>query len=84
MIVLEAEGTDLRTVDWFKDEANACDRLPGRSADKVDAFLATALDTIAGNPEGTAHALVPWICDALLSNHSIKAYGRDSWSSCNT
>ena len=22
-------------------------------------------------------ALVPWICDALLSNHSVKAYGRD-------
>ena len=25
----------------------------------------------------TAGALVPWICDALLSNHSVKAYGRD-------
>ena len=24
-----------------------------------------------------AAALVPWICDALLSNHSVKAYGRD-------
>ena len=24
-----------------------------------------------------AQALVPWICDALLSNHSVKAYGRD-------
>ena len=24
-----------------------------------------------------AGALVPWICDALLSNHSVKAYGRD-------
>ena len=20
---------------------------------------------------------MPWICDALLSNHSVKAYGRD-------
>ena len=47
------------------------------AADKVEAFLAKALDTIAANPEGTAHALVPWICDVLLSNHSIKAYGRD-------
>ena len=25
----------------------------------------------------SAGALVPWICDALLSNHSVKAYGRD-------
>jgi hypothetical protein len=47
------------------------------AADKVEAFLAKALDTIAANPEGTAHALVPWISDVLLSNHSIKAYGRD-------
>jgi integrase/recombinase XerD len=47
------------------------------AADKVEAFLAKALDSIAANPEGTAHALVPWICDVLLSNHSIKAYGRD-------
>src|SRR5208337_658872 len=28
-------------------------------------------------PTGAAGALVPWICDALLSNHSVKAYGRD-------
>jgi integrase/recombinase XerD len=47
------------------------------AADKVEAFLAKALNTIAANPEGTAHALVPWISDVLLSNHSIKAYGRD-------
>jgi hypothetical protein len=47
------------------------------AADKVEAFLAKALDTIAANPEDTAHALVPWISDVLLSNHSIKAYGRD-------
>jgi site-specific recombinase XerD len=47
------------------------------AADKVAAFLSKALDSIATNPEGTAHALVPWISDVLLSNHSIKAYGRD-------
>jgi site-specific recombinase XerD len=47
------------------------------AAGKVEAFLAKALDSIAANPEGTAHALVPWICDVLLSNHSNKAYGRD-------
>ena len=31
----------------------------------------------AAMPTITAGALVPWICDALLSNHSVKAYGRD-------
>jgi site-specific recombinase XerD len=47
------------------------------AADKVEAFLAKALPAVVSDPETTAHALVPWICDALLSNHSIKAYGRD-------
>ena len=47
------------------------------AADKVEQFLSKALATIAANPDGTAHALVPWISDVLLSNHSIKAYGRD-------
>jgi site-specific recombinase XerD len=47
------------------------------AADKVEAFLAKALPAVTSNPATTAHALVPWICDALLSNHSIKAYGRD-------
>jgi hypothetical protein len=47
------------------------------AADKVEAFLDKALAATAADPEGTAHALVPWICDVLLSNHSIKAYGRD-------
>jgi integrase/recombinase XerD len=47
------------------------------AADKVEAFLAKALPAVATNPKTVAHALVPWICDALLSNHSIKAYGRD-------
>jgi hypothetical protein len=46
------------------------------AADKVETFLARALEA---HSEGsaTAGALVPWICDALLSNHSVKAYGRD-------
>src|SRR5262249_57219944 len=30
-----------------------------------------------GEPPTLAGALVPWVCDALLSNHSVKAYGRD-------
>ena len=45
-------------------------------ADKVQAFLARALEA-TGDGSATAAALVPWICDALLSNHSVKAYGRD-------
>lgn len=46
------------------------------AASKVEAFLASALATTTG-PKDTAAALVPWICDVLLSNHSVKAYGRD-------
>jgi integrase/recombinase XerD len=53
------------------------DFLAGETAAKVEAFLAQALPGIASEPEAAAQALVPWICDALLSNHSIKAYGRD-------
>ena len=47
------------------------------AASKVEAFLARALDATGSNANITAGALVPWICDALLSNHSVKAYGRD-------
>ena len=54
--------------DFFEGDAPA--------ADKVQAFLARALEAI-GDGSATAGALVPWICDALLSNHSVKAYGRD-------
>jgi hypothetical protein len=46
------------------------------AAEKVEAFLAKAL-AATGHANATAGALVPWICDALLSNHSVKAYGRD-------
>ncbi len=46
------------------------------AADKVAAFLANALEASDGSAS-VAGALVPWICDALLSNHSVKAYGRD-------
>src|SRR5512135_299947 len=45
------------------------------AAAKVEAFLAQAF--AASGDDGPAKALVPWICDALLSNHSVKAYGRD-------
>src|SRR3954451_5605385 len=47
------------------------------AAEKVEAFLANALAATGGDAPTTAGALVPWICDALLSNHSVKAYGRD-------
>jgi hypothetical protein len=55
-----------------------CDFLDGDApaADKVQAFLANALEASDGSAT-VAGALVPWICDALLSNHSVKAYGRD-------
>src|SRR5512140_1986249 len=47
------------------------------AAEKVEAFLARAFSaTDSDTPSATA-ALVPWICDVLLSNHSVKAYGRD-------
>jgi hypothetical protein len=47
------------------------------AADKVESFLAQALAATGTDAPTTAGALVPWICDALLSNHSVKAYGRD-------
>jgi len=47
------------------------------AAAKVEAFLARALEATGSEAPTTAGALVPWICDALLSNHSVKAYGRD-------
>jgi site-specific recombinase XerD len=47
------------------------------AADKVAAFLTRALEASGGAADLAAAALVPWICDALLSNHSVKAYGRD-------
>ncbi len=47
------------------------------AADKVQAFLARALEATGSDGDRAAAALVPWICDALLSNHSVKAYGRD-------
>ena len=55
--------------DFFEGDAPA--------ADKVQAFLARALEAAGSDAPTTAGALVPWICDALLSNHSVKAYGRD-------
>jgi site-specific recombinase XerD len=44
---------------------------------KVQAFLARALAAIGAPTPSIASALVPWICDCLVSEHSMKAYGRD-------
>jgi hypothetical protein len=44
------------------------------AAAKVESFLAKALDTIASNPLGTAHALVP-----LLSTHVNELFQELSW-----
>ena len=73
-----------RTDSAFQSRPQRVPRMPERSdflagdtAARVEAFLAQALPSVASKPEGVTQALVPWICDALLSNHSIKAYGRD-------
>jgi hypothetical protein len=47
-----------------------------RPEQPVETFLARALKA-TGDGSATGGAVVPWICDALLSNHSVKAYGRD-------
>ena len=47
------------------------------AAEKVEAFLARAFSATGSEATSATGALVPWICDVLLSNHSVKAYGRD-------
>ena len=47
------------------------------AADKVADFLARALPAAGSGATTPAEALVPWVCDVLLSEHSVKAYGRD-------
>jgi integrase/recombinase XerD len=46
-------------------------------AGKVETFLTRALAAAGNDAQPMARALVPWMCDALLSNHSVKAYNRD-------
>jgi site-specific recombinase XerD len=46
------------------------------AAEKIETFLARAMERSGGKPD-MATALVPWICDALQSGHSVNAYGRD-------
>src|SRR5258707_925377 len=52
-----------------------CHRPP--AAAKGAASLARGREARGSAADQAAAALVPWICDALLSNHSVKAYGRD-------
>jgi site-specific recombinase XerD len=47
------------------------------AADKIAAFLTRALEASGGKAPAITAALVPWVCDALHSNHSVKAYHRD-------
>ena len=47
------------------------------AADKVQAFQARAMDATGRDADQAAAVLVHWICDAPLSNHSVRAYGRD-------
>jgi integrase/recombinase XerD len=46
-------------------------------ATKVSTFLSRALASSTTSSPTAAVALVPWICDSLLSRHSVKAYSRD-------
>jgi hypothetical protein len=55
--------------DFFDGDAPA--------ADKVGGFLTRALAATGSDADRMPAALVPWICDSLLSNHSVKACGRD-------
>jgi site-specific recombinase XerD len=77
LVVPPAEGQSAPACPPLVPERS--DFLEGDSpaAAKVEAFLARALEATGGDAPTTAGALVPWICDALLSNHSVKAYGRD-------
>src|SRR5512135_242723 len=47
------------------------------AAAKIEGFLAEAFAAMGENRGSAAGALVSWICDVLLSNHSVKGYGRD-------
>ncbi len=47
--------------------------------EKVSSFLAKVIPaaTMGNSKNNPVSALVPWICDVLLSDHSIRGYGRD-------
>ena len=45
--------------------------------EKVSAFLARLIPATEEGANTPAGALVPWVCDVLLSEHSVRGYGRD-------
>ena len=45
--------------------------------EKVSAFLARVIPAAEEASGSVAGALVAWVCDVLLSEHSVRAYGRD-------
>jgi len=49
----------------------------GDTESRVEVFLAGVMPAAERAGESPVLALVPWVCDVLLSEHSLKAYGRD-------
>ncbi len=47
--------------------------------ERIAAFLMRVIPAVGSSSSGhsPASALVPWVCDVLLSEHSIEGYGRD-------
>ena len=45
--------------------------------EKVSAFLARVIPAAEEGRQSSAGALVAWVCDVLLSEYSVRAYGRD-------
>jgi integrase/recombinase XerD len=60
---------------------NELSGIPGCSSitTKVSEFLARVIPAAEANASApdARSALIPWVCDALLSEHSIVGYGRD-------
>ena len=45
---------------------------------RIEAFLSTVMPSLhAADSANAAVAIVPWLCDVLLSENSLEAYGRD-------
>jgi len=65
-----------RALPWCPSAATSSTVTPPAAA-KVAAFLTRALEATGGDAPALTAALVPWVCDALQSNHSVKAYHRD-------
>jgi len=73
--VLPTDAAPPRPTPLLPEQSDFLEGGEAPAAAKVEAFLAQAF--AATGSASPAQALVPWICDALLSNHSVKAYGRN-------